>query len=127
MVVMLPVYHGVMPFFGCLLSGLPGGTLILALIAVWVYCVWAIYHLRVAGWWIVLITFGVLVVSALLTFARVDLMDMYRLMGYPEQQIERMQRYSFFTGRNMLFFMSISSLPFLGFLLYVKKYFRRTA
>jgi hypothetical protein len=127
MAVMLFFYHGVMPFFGYLLSGLPGATLILALIALWVYCAWATYHLKVAGWWTVLIAFGVVIASALLTFARVDLMDMYRLMGYPEQQIEQLQRFSFLTGRNMLFFMSICSLPFLGFLLYVKKYFRQTA
>jgi len=73
------------------------------------------------------IAFGVLIVSALLTFAQVDLMDMYRLMGYPERQIEQMQRYSFFTNRNCFLFMSISSLRWLGFLLYAKKYFRRTA
>jgi len=127
MVLTLFVYHGVMPFFGYLLSGLPGGTLILALVAVWAYCAWAIYHLKADGWWIAVIAFGVLIVSALLTFARIDLMDMYRLMGYPEQQIEQMQRYSFLTNRTMLLFMSISSLPLLGFLLYVKKYFPRTA
>jgi MFS family permease len=127
MVVMLFVYHAVMPFFGCLLSGLPGGILILAIIALWVYCAWAIYHLKAAGWWIALIAFGAILVSAVLTFARIDLMDMYRLMGYPEQQIEQLQRFTYFTGRNMLVLMSMSSLPFLGFLLYVKKYFRRTA
>lgn len=127
MVIMLLAYHGVMPFFGYLLSGLPGGALILALTALWVYCARAIYHLKTAGWWITLIAFGVLLVSALLTFARIDLMDMYRLMGYPERQIEQMQRFTYFTGRNMLVFMSISSLPFLGFILYVKKYFPQTA
>jgi hypothetical protein len=127
MAVMLFFYHGVMPFFGYLLSGLPGAILILALVALWVYCARATYHLKIAGWWTVLIAFGVVIASALLTFARVDLMDMYRLMGYPEQQIEQLQRFSFFTGRNMLFFTSICSLPFLGFLLYVKRYFRRPA
>lgn len=120
-------YHGVMPFFGFLLSGLPGGTLTLVIIAVWVYCAWATYHLNTTGWWTVLITITALLVSAVLTFSRVDLMDMYRLMGYPEQQIELMQRYNYLGSRNMLVLMSIASLPFLGFLLYVKRYFPRTA
>lgn len=91
MFLMLLCYHGVMPFFGFLLSGLPGGTLTLVIIAVWAYCAWATYHLNVTGWWTVLIAFGVMLVSAVLTFSRVDLMDMSRLMGYSEQQIEQMQ------------------------------------
>jgi hypothetical protein len=127
MFLMLLCYHGVMPFFGYLVSGLPGGTLMLALIALWVYCAWATYHLNATGWWTVLIAFGVLIVSTVLTFARIDLMDMYRLMGYSEQQMEQMQQFNYFTSRNMLVFMSIGSLPFLGYLLYVKRYFRRTA
>jgi len=127
MIFMLTTYHSVMPFFGRLLSGVPGGTLILLHIALWIYCAWAIYHLKPAGWWIVLIAFGVLLVSSVLTFSQIDLMDMYRLMGYPEQQIERMQQYTFFNGRTMVLFMSVSSLPSLGYLLYVKRYFPRAA
>ena len=127
MVFMLVAYHAVMPFFGYLLSGLPGGILILAIIALWAYCAWAIYHLKADGWWITLIAFGAVLVSAVLTFARIDLMDMYRLMGYPEQQVEQMQQFTFLTGRNMLILMCMSSLPFLVFLLYVKRYFRRAA
>jgi hypothetical protein len=127
MALMLLCYHGVMPFFGCLLSGLPGGTLMLAIIALWVYCAWAIYHLKSAGWWTVLITIAALLVSAVLTFSRVDLMDMYRLMGYPDQQIEQIQRFNFLTNRSMLVLMSVGSLPSLGYLLYIKRYFRRTA
>jgi len=46
-----PNLSRVMPFFGILISGLPGGTLTLALIAVWAYCAWAIYHLKADGWW----------------------------------------------------------------------------
>jgi uncharacterized membrane protein len=123
MFLMLFCYHGVIPFFGRLLSGLPGGTLTLAIIAIWAYCAWATYHLNPTGWWTLLITIAVLLVSSVLTFSRVDMMDMYRLMGYPEQQIEQL---SSFTSRNMLVFLSVASLPFLGYLLYVKRYFCRT-
>ena len=125
MIPMLLVYHGVMPFFGMLLSGVPGTALILAMIAVWGYCARATYRCETTGWWVLLISFGVLMASSILTVARVDLMEMYRMMGYPEQQIEQMKRYSFFTGKYLLLFMAISPLPFLGYLLYVKKYFPR--
>ena len=125
MVFMLVAYHAVMPFFGYLLSGLPGGILILAIIALWAYCAWAIYHLKADGWWITLIAFGAVLVSAVLTFARIDLMDMYRLMGYPEQQIEQMQKYNFLTGHNLMWLVPLWSLPFFGYLFFVKKYFRQ--
>jgi MFS family permease len=126
MIPMLVVYHGVMPFFGVLLSGVLGTAMILAMIALWGYCAWATYRRETAGWWVLLISFGVLMVSSALTFARVDLMEMYRMMGYPEKQIEQLQKYSSFMGGHCLLFMSITSLPFLGYLLYVKKYFPRT-
>jgi len=125
MLPMLLLYHGVMPFFGLLLSGVPGTALILAVIAVWGYCARATYRREAAGWWILLISFGILMVSSVLTFARVDLIEMYRMMGYPEQQIEQVRRYSSFMVNHFLLFMSITPLPFLGYLLYVKKYFPR--
>jgi MFS family permease len=127
---MLPImllYHGVIPFFGRFVSGVPGTTLLLVMLTLWCYCAWATYKLKLAGWWITFIGFGVLMVSVLITFARADLMDMYRLMGYPQQQIELMQQYNFLTGRNMVWMMLICMAPYLGLLLWVKRYFRRPA
>jgi hypothetical protein len=49
------------------------------------------------------------------------------LMGYSQQQIDQMQQFNYFTSRTMLVFMPLISLPFLGYLLYVKRYFGRTA
>ncbi|HVM59560.1 MAG TPA: hypothetical protein VMV72_01735 [Verrucomicrobiae bacterium] len=116
-------YHGVTPFFGSLLSGLPGTVLILAVIAVCVCSAWASYHLNPAGWWTILIAFGLVLVSALLTFSRVDILDIYRSMGYSEQQIALIQKYRYLTNQNMLVFTAIASFPFLGYLLFVKRYF----
>jgi len=50
---------------------------------------------------------------------------MYRAMGYSEPLIDQMQQYNYLTNRSMLLFMSVGSLPFLGYLLYTKRYFRR--
>ncbi len=125
MVPMAVAYHGVMPFFGRLLSGPPGTALILAMIAVWGYCAVASYRCEISAWWILLISFVVLTVSSILTFSRVDPMEMYRLMGYPEHQVEQLKQYSLLWGNRLMLFMSLSPVPFLGYLLYVKKYFPR--
>ena len=125
MLPMLFAYHSVVPCFGRLVSGAPGTGLMLVMIAWWGYCAWAIYRLKPAGWWAIVIGFGVMLVSALLTFTRVDLVEMYRLMGYPEEQIQQMQRYNLFKGRNMLLFITSGSLVWFGYLAWVRKYFRR--
>jgi hypothetical protein len=127
MLPMVLVYNGVMPFFGRFVSGVPGTMLLLLVLALWCYCAWASYKLKPAGWWTIFISFGVVMASGLITYARADLMEMYRLMGYPEQQIEQFQQYSFFKGNNLFWMTAISTVPFFGYLLYVKRYFRRPA
>lgn len=127
MLPMLFAYHSVAPCFGRLVTGAPGAGIILGIIGLWSYCAWATYRLKPAGWWAAMIGFGVMMVSALLTFPQVDLIEMYRLMGYPEQQIQQIQQYNFFTGPTMTVFMTLGALPCFGYLVYVKKYFPKTA
>ena len=50
------------------------------------------------GWWLVLVALCVVKVSGLVTFAQHDMMEMYRLMGYPEAQMEQIQRIGLLTG-----------------------------
>jgi hypothetical protein len=126
MLLMPVVYHGVAPFFGVLISGLPGTIFFLFFCGSWFYCAWAIYQLKIAGWWFVLITLVVLAISNVLTFARVDITEMYRLMGYSQAQLEQMQRYNYLKGGVLVFAALISFLPMLGYLLYVKKFFRNS-
>ena len=116
--------HGVLPVFGKVLSG-PGGILCCVLLGfVWGYCAWAVYRLRAAGWWIVLISLCIISVSAWITFSRIDLMELYRLMGYSERQIDNIKQFSFLQGNRMAYLSMAGVIPMLGFLLLVKRYFR---
>lgn len=119
--------RGVLPVFGRLLSGVAGSLGCVGFAALWAYCAWMVYRLRAAGWWIVSISLCVGMASALVTFMQIDLMEMYRAMGYPEKQIEMMKQYSFIQGHNMAYFSVAGAIPMLGFLLYVKRYFRPPA
>jgi hypothetical protein len=127
MLFMPAAYHGVAPFFGVLISGLPGTIFFLAFCAIWFYCAWAIYQLKVVGWWLLLLTLIVGGLSNVLTFTRVDITEMYRLMGYSQAQLDQMQRYNYFKGGILIFGALIGFLPTLGFLLYVKKFLRKSA
>jgi hypothetical protein len=126
MMLIMPVAdHGVMPFFGIFLTGTPGAMFCLATAALWSYAAWSLYKLEPRGWWIILIALCVFMASSLLTFARHDMLEMYRLMGYPEAQIEQMQKTGLLTGNRMSWMMSLCMLPFLGYLLFIRKFLRR--
>lgn len=116
--------HGVLPVFGKVLSG-PGGSLCCVILALlWGYCAWAVYRLRPAGWWIVLISLCLLSVSAWITFTRVELAELYRVMGYSERQIDSIKRFSFLQGHRLAYWSTAGVVPMIAFLLFVKRYFR---
>jgi hypothetical protein len=126
MMLIMPIAgHGVMPFFGIFLTGVPGTMLCLAIAALWSYAAWLLYKLDQRGWWLVLIALCVFMASAFLTFARHDVLEMYHLMGYPEAQIEQIQKSGLLVGNCMTWLMAFSMLPFLGYLLFIKKFLRR--
>ena len=123
MMLLMPLSgHAVMPFFGRFLTGLPGALFCLAIAAFWTYCAWRLYKLDARGWWLILIAMCIFMASSLVTFAQHDTMDMYRLMGYPEAQIEQIQKTGLLVGNRMSWMMSFSVLPFIAYLLFIKKY-----
>lgn len=63
-------------------------------------------------------------VSAWVTFTQIDLLQMYRVMGYPERQIEMMKQFTFVQGQGMAYYTVASAVPMLLFLVWVKRYFR---
>jgi hypothetical protein len=66
-------------------------------------------------------------VSNSITFAQIDIMEMYRLMGYPQKQLEEMQKFNFLSGKGMAVWTALCMAPWLGYLLWIKKFFRRSA
>ncbi len=124
MLIMPIAGHGVTPFFGMFLTGWAGGLFYLILAGIWGFAAWLLYRMDQRGWWLILIAICVFMVSALLTYAQHDVTEMYRLMGYPEAQIEQIQKSGLFAGNGMFWITLVSALPFLGFLFYVKKFLR---
>ncbi len=115
--------RGVLPVFGVLLTGLGGALCCVVLAAVWGYGAWAIYRRRTVGWWIVFVSVCAWAASGAVTLARIDLLEMYRAMGYPEHQIRMMEQFSFVHGPAMAYLAVGGAVPFVGFLLFVRRYF----
>ena len=124
MLTMPMAYNSVLPFFGVLLSGVPGTVAVLLLTVLWAFLAWAWYRLKPVAWYITLAMLLVLSISGLITFTRIDLMDMYRMMGYPPDQIALIEQYNFLTGQTMAWWSAGFLLPLLGYLIWVKRFLR---
>ena len=125
MMLVMPIMgHGVMPFFGTFLTGLPGTVFCLAIAALWAWCAWLLYKLDARGWWLILFAMVLFTVSAVMTYTRHDMIEIYQLMGYPQEQIDQIQKTGLLTGNRMAWIMLFSMLPFLGYILFVKQYLR---
>ena len=125
MLVMALTGLAVMPCFGVFVSGVPGALFCLVIAAVWGTAGWWLYRLDARGWWLILIAMVLFMVSALLTYAHHDIIEMYQLQGLPQSQIDQIQKMGLFAGNRMGWFTALCSLPFLGYLLFIKKYLRK--
>jgi hypothetical protein len=125
MLIMPIAGHGVMPFFGIFLTGLSNKLFCVAVAAIWSYAAWSLYKLEQRGWWLIFVALCLFMVSTILTFARHDMMEMYSLMDYPTEQIEQIQKFGMVMGNRMVWIMTLSMLPFLGYLIFIRKYLRR--
>jgi hypothetical protein len=126
MLFMLAGNNAMMPLFGALVTGLPGIILYLALAALWFWLGWMCYQLKLAGWWILVGVLVVFMVSSVMTFTRVDLIEMYQKMGYPEAQIEMIRKQGWMTNRLFAWWMPVMIVPMLGYLAWVKRFFNRS-
>jgi len=117
--------HAVMPCFGMFVAGVPGALCCLVVGAAWGLAGWWLYRLETRGWWLILVGMVLFAVSALLTYAQHDIVELYQLQGLPPAQIDQMQKLGLFTGHSMGWFSVLFTLPFVGYLLFIKKYLRK--
>ena len=119
-------YRGVFPFFGTFLSGIPGTTIYLVMAVIWAYAVWILFRLQLRGWWLAFVVICVWSTSSVLTCLHHDLDEMYQLMGIPQQQTAMVQQLGLFNRQLMAWSSFGFTVPFLGYLLFIRRYFRRT-
>lgn len=116
-------YGWVIPFFGFLLSGVPGAAVALTTAALLAYAAWGTYRLDVRAW---TCSAGLLIawaLSAAATFSRVSLMDFYAKMNFPQQQLELMRPICDAHAALFTCFFAVWVAALLGYLLYARRYF----
>jgi hypothetical protein len=123
---MTGAYRSVMPVFGRFVSGPAGAALYLLFACLWVYAAWSLYKLEWRGWWIVIVSVLLFCVSGFVTYSHHDIMELYTLMGYPEDQIALIKQYSFMNTQTFAWATLAGMIPFVGYLLYVRRFLRTT-
>ncbi len=117
-------YGCAIPFFGAILTGLPGAGVVLLVTLLAGYVAWGTYRLSINAWWCAALLIAGWALSAAFTFSRVNIMDFYEKMNFPEQQLDTIKQFSISQDYMVLFF-GLWAVAFLCYLLYTRRYFVR--
>ncbi len=115
----------IFPFFGQYLGGIAAAACFLVVGFVDLYLAFAIFRIQVAGWWIAVLTVPIRLVSMGLTYAKADLMFAYSKMGMSDQQMKILNENPMFRGHVILWWSLLSLVIFFGYLIWLKRYFKR--
>jgi hypothetical protein len=112
-------------FFGKYLTGLPGAAVLVVMAGIDGFVAVALYRLRLAGWWIAVSVLVLRIISAIITFRRGDLFQAYSKMGWSDSQVQQMRANpAFRSGTAFLWWTVVFMLLFLGYLIWIKRFFR---
>ena len=123
----LAFYRWTVPFFGIVLSGIPGAAVVLIYVALFAYAAWGTYKLRMRAWWCGLLLTITSVISMGITFSCVGLLEFYEEMGMPRESLDMIQEFSMFHGSTYLLVWGLMTIGFVGFLIYTKRYFTNSS
>ena len=114
----------VFPLFGRYLTGIAGAACLLAFAALNMYFAVAIFRLRVAAWWIAIVTAFLQIFSMAITYARADLMQAYSKLGFSENELRVLNSTPLFRSHIFLWWGLLSGVIFIAYLLFLKRYFK---
>jgi hypothetical protein len=82
--------------------------------------------MKVVGWWVAIVALSIRLLAALLTIGRGNLLEAYARIGWSQRQLEVLNKNPMFHGGGMLWMMVAFTAVYLGFLIWVRRYFRPT-
>lgn len=123
MLTMMAQFGAAFPLAGFVVTGWPSWILWLGFVGFSLYAAWGFYHLRYRAWLIYTTVVMLLGISSVVTFLRIDLLDYYRMSGFPEWQINQIAASPLFR-RHMMVWLSLVGIILLGgYLAYLRRYF----
>jgi hypothetical protein len=118
----LGAYGWTVPFFGFIATGITGAAIALVGMLLFGYVAWGLYKLSIKAWWCAVLLTILWALSTGITFSRVNMLDFYQKMNFPQQQLDIIKQCMPNTSTMALFF-GLWVVGFLVYLLYTKKYF----
>lgn len=116
---------GLFPFFGKVLSGVPGIGLTIILMGLTGYFAWGLYKLKLSAWWGTVVTYSIFMISTILTFGSMDMAEIYAYMKVPAEFIQQMEKMGSSQYFNFTLMSALPAVLYLAFMLYSRKYFIR--
>lgn len=117
----------ILPFFGTFIHGPSAIAASAILMLACIFTAGLVYRCDIRGWWIMIISVILFATSALITYSRHDLMEVYRLLNFPPEQLAAMEKFNFFQGNLLYLSVLIWVVPALAYLIYLKKFFKKRA
>ncbi len=115
--------HYVVLFFGYVVSGIPGALVVAAISMASGYVGWGAYTRRMHAWWgayaLVLLTSS----SMMLTFAELDMIDLYMQMGYTLEQVGALEELRPINSTLLTFLSGVWGIMACAFLVWVRDCF----
>ena len=121
--ILFALVSGIFPLFGLLLTG--GLARLCLLVAAVLYALaarWS-YLLRLAGWKLGLGLILLLGCSGIVTFLHIPLMEIYRAMGTPPDQLDMISKMHALTSGWMVSWLATATALAVGYAIYVRRYF----
>lgn len=118
-----PAFACVLPFFGFLLRGFPAAVVFLVNAVLLGWLALATYRLRMHAWWATVAFYVFWGLSTVITFSRVSMIEFYRGMDFPQEQLKMLQQMAGPMNLMMTWGMAVFLAVLLGYLVYVRKYF----
>jgi hypothetical protein len=113
-----------LPLFGHYLTGLPAAGCLVLLAGLDLYLALALFRLQSSGWWIAVIAAPVRMSATAFSYNRAGLMQAYAKLGWSDAQLQMLNSNPIFRSRIFLGMGVIMMLAFLGYLLWLKRYFK---
>jgi len=122
-IITMPFHHFTLLFFGFVLSGIAGAVVSAGYTLLQVYIIWGFYRQRIEAWWTAVIFNFVFFTTSWLFSTPDKILEMDRRMGFSDAILTKMQKDQDF-GHHHYWWAWASMAVYLGYFLWVKKYFR---
>lgn len=119
----LAAYNWAIPFFGVILTGAAGATVVLPTVVVSAWLTRAIYLRKPWSWWAALGLAVIMTVASVVTLMKVDILELYAAMDYPADQIEMLRELGIGGHWMGLGPLVLFTAVYVAYLLYAKRHF----